>query len=294
MGGKVTRIKGDLDDVEALLEIINILKDVSTNRFFAFVQQKADFTKFLEIFLYFFERLENIDTQCPLIRNDHPARDILVVTSDAGFMSALNSRVCNATFKECQEVGSARIACVGKKGADKCVQLGLKVDRLFEGMDDRYTSALKVRDYLVERVMTGETGGCRVVYIWPKSFNILKPRVVKLLPATELLSNDEEGSVPVARGNKGLDFIQESTIDSIMKILADLWVCARLFEILTDTKLSEAATQAQQLEAAVESLGAEKKALMVSFKKASRDELNSAMREVFTSSSVIKTMKGKR
>ena len=49
--GKVTRIKGDMDDVDALLEILSVIKDVATNRFFSFAQRKANFRKFFETFL---------------------------------------------------------------------------------------------------------------------------------------------------------------------------------------------------------------------------------------------------
>ncbi len=286
---KSGRIKGDMDDVEALLEIMNILKDVSSNKFFAFAQQKTDFSKFLELFLYFFDMLQYVETTCPLVRNDLPIRDILLITSEAGFMSQLNSRVCSAALRESEKFPEATVTVVGERGAEKSRQLGLKVNRVFQNPDStgRYEAALMIRDFLVERVMGNESGGCRVIYIWPKSFNVLKPRVVKLLPAAELLSGDEEEKItPQERAKlmRKRDFIQESSIDGIMKVLADLWVTARLFEILTDTKLSEAATQAQQLEQAVESLGSEKKSLSSTFRKASKDEMNKAMQEVFSAS----------
>jgi F0F1-type ATP synthase gamma subunit len=73
-----------------------------------------------------------------------------------------------------------------------------------------------------------------------------------------------------------------------MKVLADIWVCSRLFEVLSDTKLAEAAAQAQQLEQAIEGLNKEKKELTVAFKKSGRDDLNKAMREVFSASSVVR------
>ena len=73
-----------------------------------------------------------------------------------------------------------------------------------------------------------------------------------------------------------------------MKALADIWIHSRLFELLSDILLVEAAIQAQQLESAMESLGSEKKGLLVSFRKAGRDEMNKAMREVFTQSGVAK------
>jgi len=291
--GKVTRIRGDLDDVEALLEILHILKDVSTNKFFAFAQQKQEFSKFLEIFLIFFNMLEGVYTECPLVRNDNPRVDIVVVTSEASFMSVFNSRVCNAAVKEYRKHPESRIIAVGKKAISKMQAAGMKVEKTYTGVEEegRYVTSMRIRDYVIEGIMSGRVGRCICIYAWPKSFSILKPRVVKLLPATELLGGEDfafasEGRRRRMKGRGA--FIQESSIDGIMKVLADIWVSSRIFEILTDTRLAEAAAQAQQLESAVESLSAEKKGLMVGLRKASRDELNQAMREVFTASTLVR------
>lgn len=287
MGGKTTRIKGDLDDVEAILEIITILKDVSTNKFFAFAKKKENFGKFLEIFLIFFNMLESVKTNCPLVRNNNPGTDIVIVTSEQSFMSQLNNRVCNAALKEYQKYPDAKILCVGQRGADKCRQLGMKLEKVYTNVEDkgRYEVALGIRDHLIERIMSGESGKSIAVYIWAKSFNVLKPRVVKLLPAEELLGGAGEEEDRYGTGRK---FITESTIDGIMKVLADIWVSSRLFEMISDTQLSEAAAQAQQLESAIEGMSGEKKGLVMAVRKSQRSDLNKAMREVFTSSSVVR------
>ncbi len=288
MGGKTTRIKGDLDDVEAILEIITILKDVSTNKFFAFAKKKENFAKFLEIFLVFFNMLESVKTSCPLVRNQNPGTDLLVITSESSFMAQLNNKVCNAALKEYEKHQDVQVLCVGRRGADKCRQLGMRLEKVYEDIDriGRYEVALSIRDHLIERIMSGSSGKAIAVYIWAKSFNVLKPRIVKLLPAEELLggAGDEEESY----GHTGRRFITESTIDGIMKVLADVWVSSRLFEMISDTQLSEAAAQAQQLESAIEGMSGEKKGLVMAFKKSQRGDLNKAMREVFTSSSVTR------
>jgi ATP synthase F1 gamma subunit len=293
--GKTARIKGDLDDVEALLEIINVLKDVSTNRFFAFAQRKADFAKFLELFLIFFNMLESTDTDCPLVRNKNSGTDILVVTSEMAFMTQLNSRVCSSTVAECKKYPDSNVVCVGRRGQEKLVSMGVKIGKAYMDLEnwDHYELALQIRDYLIDRIMSGAAGRCFIIYIWPKSFNILKPRVVKLLPAEELLTTatDDDEARDGKKGvlfRAGRSFIAESRIDGIMKVLADIWVCSRLFEVLSDTKLAEAAAQAQQLEQAIEGLNKEKKELTVAFKKSGRDDLNKAMREVFSASSVVR------
>lgn len=295
--GKVTRIKGDLDDVEALLEIITVLKDVSTNRFFAFAQQKNDFAKFLEVFLLFFGMLESADTDCPLVRNNNPGTDIVLVTSESSFMAQLNSKVCAAAAKEAEKHADARVVCVGWRGADKCKQLGLKLDKVYRDVElqGRYQISLFIRDYLIERMMSGASGKALCVYTWAKNFNILKPRVVTLLPAQELLGDqtDEEATAGTEKQErqrpKGMDYIAESSIDGIMKVLADIWVSCRLFEIISDTRIAESAAQAQQLEQSMEGLSKEKSGLALSLKKAARGDLNKAMAEVFTSSKVIKS-----
>ena len=293
--GKAARIKGDLDDVEALLEIITVLKDVSTNRFFQFAQQKNNFAKFLEVFLLFFSMLESSDTDCPLVRNNNPGTDLVLITSEASFMSQLNSRVVNAGLAEYKKYPGAKVICVGWRAAMKCEQSGLPIAQVYRDVDavGRYQISLQVRDYLIERIMSGESGRAICIYVWAKSFNILKPRVVTLLPASELLSEKEEGGEGDAEKEAARqatqDFVAESSIDGIMKVLADIWVSCRLFEIISDIRIAESAAQAQQLEQSMEGLSKEKSGLALGLKKANRGDLNKAMAEVFSSSKVAKS-----
>lgn len=296
--GKTARIKGDLDDVSAILEIISILKDVSTNRFFTFAQQKKDFATFLEAFLVFFNMLEPVDTKCPLVKNDFPGTDLVVVTSESSFMAQLNGKVCSAAFKEYEKTPDCYVVCIGYRGADKLRTMGMKLGKVYENIDQvgRYQVALKVRDDLIYRMMNGETGKAICVYVWAKSFNILKPRIVRLLPASELLGNSDEEAASAesqtpdaaAVPKPKRKFISESSIDGIMKVLADIWISSRMHELISDSLLAEAAAQAQQLESAMEGLSKEKKGLVLGFKKAGRADLNKAMREVFTSAKVCK------
>lgn len=294
--GKVTRIKGDLDDVDALLEIISVIKDVATNRFFAFAQRKANFQRFFELFLDFFQIVQNMETNCPLLKNDNSKTMIFTIASDAAFMSQLNSRVSSIAFQQYQKSPGSIVACLGRRCAERLKMLGVKsIDRLFLGDDypERYILAMKLREYMIERVMNGQIGKVIIVHLWAKTFSIIKPRILTLLPASELVrtrgGDITEGESP--EGNTAEDkfkLILESPPDDMMKALADVWIHSRLYEILSDILLVESAVQAQQLESALESLGSERKGLLVSFRKAGREELNKAMREVFTQTSFTK------
>ena len=302
--GKSTRLQGELIDVTALLEIIQVLKDVSQNRFFVFAQRKSNYQRFFEVFMRYFEMLGDVETSCPLVKNNNPGVDILSITSEQGFMSQLNGRVGSATFAEYNKYPGARLICIGVRGAEKCKGLGMNVEKIFpSGGIDRFDLAVQIRDFLIERIMSGKTGKAVIVYLWAKSFSVLKPRVVTLLPASELLGQAVEGedtkteapapddqpqAEEAEKDDKKKYFIQETNLDSIVMALADIWVHARIFEVVNDLQIVESAAQAQQLESAIEGLGDEKKSLNVSFKKAGREELNSAMREVFTSTSMMK------
>lgn len=299
--GKVTRIKGDMDDVDALLEILSVIKDVATNRFFSFAQRKANLRKFMDVFLDFFKVVQNIESDCPLIKNNRPEVTILTIASDQGFMSQLNTRVSTIAFEQYQKNPGATIVCLGRRCAERLKVLGVKdIDRIFTTAEypDRYVMALMLRDYVVDRVMSGKAGKVILVHLWAKTFSIIKPRILTLLPASELVrtgggditegaSSDEEAKEPEDK----IKLIMESSPDHMMKALADIWIHSRLYEIQADVLLVEAAVQAQQLESALESLGSEKKGLLTSFRKAGREELNKAMSEVFTSSSVAKGRK---
>lgn len=296
--GKVTRIKGDMDDVDALLEILSVIKDVATNRFFSFAQRKANFQKFFDMFLDFFQVMQSVETECPLLKNDRPEVTILTIASDMAFMSQLNSRVASIAFQQYQKHPGATVVCMGRRCAERLKMLGVKdIDRIFTGDEfpERYSLALALRDYLVDRVMTGKAGKVLIVHLWAKTFSIIKPRILTLLPASELVRTsggemtDEGDAVSEAQGAEDkIKLIMESNPDKMMKALADIWIHSRLFEIMADILIVESAVQAQQLESALESLGSEKKGLMTSFRKAGREELNKAMREVFTQSSVTK------
>ena len=299
MGGKVTRIKGDLDDVDALLEIISVIKDVATNRFFTFAQRKMNFRRFFEAYLEFFRTVQNIETDCPLLRNDNPKVAIVAIASDQSFMAQGNSRVSSITLDQISKNPGAVVIVLGKRCAEKMRMQGCtNIDRVFVASEypDRYALTLALRECIVDLVMSGRVGKVLLIHLWAKTFSIIKPRILTLLPASELVrtkGGEDTGEAPPPEDEEQetearYKMILESSADHIMKALADIWIHSRLYELASDILLVESAVQSQQLESAMESLGSERKGLLTSFRKAGRDELNKSMREVFTQTGFTK------
>ncbi len=297
---KVTRIKGDLDDVDALLEIISVIRDVATSRFFAFSAKKKNLQRFFDAFLEFLETVKNIETTCPLLRNENPGVDIVVLASDQSFMSQMNSMVATIARQQYIKYPSSSVICLGRRCATMLTMMGVeRIEKVLTLGDfpNRFEISNYLRNYLTERMMNGLSGKAILVHLWAKSFTVIKPRILTLLPAAELIrtkggdithEDQEERKKDVI---EKIEVIMESSADSIMKTIAGIWIYCRLYEIVDDIPLVEAAIQAQQLESALEYLGTERKGLLVAFRKCVREELNKAVREVFTAASFASSMK---
>jgi hypothetical protein len=50
---KAARLKSDLDDVTAMVEIFQILKDVAANHFYNTAKRKQEFVRFADSFVVF-------------------------------------------------------------------------------------------------------------------------------------------------------------------------------------------------------------------------------------------------
>ena len=276
--GKATKIKGDLDDITELVEIIQVLKDVADTKFHTLANRKDRFGRFGESFIEFFRMISLAEVQHPLVTNNHPKVGLVAVTSEAGFMGDLNAKVVRAVLAEKDKYPDCVIIPVGRKGAEKisAVEKNMKI---FENIEELglYEIAVRVKDYVIEEILNNRLGKVFVVYPWSKSFNIQKPRVIQLLPCEELLAKQMQFVNAIEK------VIMESDPVDIIGYLANIWVVCRLYEIMHDTAISEAAAQSQQLDASVQRMKKDKKGVQMAFSKARKSDIDKSMREVFTS-----------
>jgi len=281
--GKASKIKSDLDDITELVEIIQILKDVADTKFHELATRKDRFARFGESFVEFFRMISLSEVRHPLVSNDNEVTGILGITSEAAFMGDLNAKTIRHILAEKERNQNSTLIIVGRKGVAKLhkVQPDMKtfVDLEEVGL---YEVAIRVKDYLIDQVMNDKLGRVIVVYPWSKTFNLQKPRTVKLLPCDELLTKQAEFVDSIE------SVIQESDPVDIIGYLADMWLVCRLYEILHDTSISEAAAQSQQLEASVQRMKKDKKGIASAFAKAKKADIDKGMREVFTSRMMVK------
>jgi len=276
--GKANKIKSDLEDITELVEIIQVLKDVADTKFHELAGRKDRFARFGESFVEFFRMISLSTVRHPLVSNDNPKTGILGMTSEAGFMGDLNAKTIRAILAEKERNPDSRLIIVGRKGVDKLAKLQPDM-QTFVNIDEvgLYEMAIRIKDYVIGEVMAGRLGRVVVTYPWSKTFNLQKPRTVKLLPCDELLTKQAEFVDSIE------SVILESDAIDIISYLADMWLVCRIYEIMHDTSISEAAAQSQQLEASVQRMKKDKKGIAAAFTKARKGDIDKGMREVFTS-----------
>jgi ATP synthase F1 gamma subunit len=276
--GKANKIKSDLDDITELVEIIQVLKDVADTKFHELANRKDRFARFGESFVEFFRMISLSEVRHPLVSNDNPKVAIVGLTSEAGFMGDLNSKVVRAVCSEVEKYPDCCIIPIGKKGAEKLAFLGKNV-KVFTDIEEvgLYEMAIRIKDYLIEEIISDRLGKAIVIYPWSKNFNVQKPRAIKLLPCDELLIKQQEFVDSIE------SVILESEALDVIGYLADMWLVCRLYEMMHDTQISEAAAQSQQLEASVQKMKKDKKGIAAAFTKAKKGDIDKSMREVFTS-----------
>jgi len=276
--GKAMRIKHDLDDITELVEIIQVLKDVADTKFHDLANRKDRFSRFGESFVEFFRMISLSTVRHPLVSNDNPKIGIVGVTSEGGFMGDLNAKTIRHIMAEKENNPNSSLIVVGRKGVERLrnVQPDMKT---FINLDEvgLYETAIQIKDYLIKEVMEGRLGKILVVYPWSKNFNLQKPRTIKILPCDELLTKQAEFIDSIE------SVIEESDPVEVIGYLADMWVVCRIYEVLHDTSISEAAAQSQQLEASVQKMKKDKKGVAAAFGKARKGDIDKSMREVFTS-----------
>jgi len=281
--GKASKIKGDLDDIIELVQIIQVLKDVADNKFHTLATRKDRFARFGESFVEFFRMISLSKVRHPLVSNDNPATGIVVITSEAGFMGDLNTRVVRAALEEQTKHPNSVLISAGRKGTAKLSAVSKNV-KSFENIEETglYQTAIHMKDYLVDEVLNNRLGKAIVIYPWSKNFMVQKPRTIKLLPCEELLTKQADFVDSIER------VIEESDSVDIISYLADMWIVCRLYEMLHDTTISEAAAQSQQLESSLQTMQKQKKGIQLAFGKAKKGDIDKSMREVFTSRMMTK------
>jgi len=282
--GRTAKIKSDLDDVNTMVEIFGILKDVAANHFFNTAKRKEEFARFADAFTEFFRMVNLSGTKSPLVKSEVDRAGIVVISSEGGFMADITAKICRTALAEGEKYKDREYIIIGYKGLEKMRILTDAKMTAFTGIEEKglYKISLEVKDYIIEQVKERKIGRVFVAHPRAKSLEFIKPFVVQILPSDELLTK-QQGLKDVIE-----KVIVESDPNDIMDYLADIWLTCRIFEMLEDCVIAGFAAQSQQLESSLERLKKDQKGLVIGFKKSKKSDIDKSLREVFTASKMAR------
>jgi len=275
--GKASKVKVELVEAKDLVDLIQVLKDVADMKYHAMLTQKGKFNRFSESFGEFFNLMQFSEVKHPLVANDNPVTVIVVVTTEQGFVGDLNSKVMARTLEEIEKHPNGIMVVVGKRGIMKFEQMGLKSEKSYEEIEAKglYETAIELKDYLVDLVMSNKVGRVVAIHPWPKDYTLIKPRLVKLLPCGEVLPQKQTIE-------QFQQVLEESDPIDMTGYLANLWITSKLYEVFYDTNMAAAAAQTQQLDSSLGKIKKERDLVKLRWRKARKNDIDKSLREVFS------------
>ncbi len=306
---QLSELKKEMRFNGELLSLIDTLKSINSSKYHALEREKERFEDFMVEFAGFFDVVDLVETDDPLV---HPTSDVLgivLVTSDSGFMGGLNSGILRAVEEVQGTISKKKVELIviGEKGAGRLGDSGRKY-KFFKGIDQEtiYEQALEMTDYIVTEVLEGRIG--RVVLVYPKPMSISNQVIetINVLPCADLFdkarrkSHEQVADKASDPGEKklfsklidpALAVVVESAFSDMVEYLARTWVVSKLYEVFEDSKLSEFGARTIHLEGSHQKLEKEQKKLKYKFFRASHEQIDKGMRESYSATNIRKKKK---
>jgi len=290
----LSQLRRDLRFNAEFLQLIQTLKNIAASQYHTLEREKERFADFMAQFTGFFQVVDMVHQDAPLVNVMTDVVGIVLVTSDSGFMGGLNAGVIQAGY-DVQGILPAtqiRYIVIGDKGASKLSEGGRDF-KAFPGIspETRYEQAMEIRDYIVKEVSEKRIGKVVVVHPRPISFTQQTIDTFNLLPCGELFDRASlpasSSAVPSSAAGKLIASARKVTVESSFEdmavYLAEVWVASKLYEVFEDSKLAEFAARAMHLEDSVQKLEKEHKKLKHQCFRAAHELVDKSMRESFSS-----------
>lgn len=293
----VKEIKEELQFNRELTGLLEVMRDVAVFQFRALQTKKERFIKFGQLLKGFFEMVDWQKTPHHFINPRTDKLGIIMITSDEGFMGGLNLQVINASLME-PGSGVAKLIIVGERGQRYLKEIsrefvpfstgkGPAFDRKAADAAGKYELALRLKEYIIKGVKSGEFG--RVIVSYPKSisFMVQKVEIVEILPI-QGTGDRGQGSEKTKLSPDPCplypekDLIIESPPEGIIEYLVEEMMLQKLLEVLEESKLSEFAARAIHLEKSSQELTEQEKYIKFRYFRAYHESIDKNTRELFS------------
>jgi ATP synthase F1 gamma subunit len=271
-------LKRDMEFNKGLSSLIETLKTIAVSQYKSLEKRISSFEDLLKTIESFFEFIDIKGTVHPFLNPKDKPQAVIAVTSDTGFLGALNLDVINLSMKELEQI-PGKLIVIGERGKLYATEVGVPFVA-FGGIGDevRYEQAIQLRDYVVSEVMGGSFGYLKVVYPRPVSFTVQTVETVPFLPFSPLPA---KVTIEASKEKEAYDVLLESRLPDIVEYLVSVWMGQKLYEIFGLSRLAEFSARYVHLEESTQKLKEIEKKTQREYFRVKHELIDRNMRELF-------------
>ena len=284
----LTLLRKDLAFNKVMENIIEVLKGVAATEYFHLQSKRKSFDEFEGYLKNLFELVDISGFQHPYFGGSSSSSNIVLITSDTGFLGELNMSVVNYGLSQYRS--DDLLTVVGREGARYIGEQDYKYSS-FAGIDDdiSYSSVIKLRDHIVAEFFDKKLSSTVIVYPHFVSFAVQKIEQFQLFPCRFLFP--QESRLRGAGAHRGKFWeadpeervILDSSLKTIVEYLVKVWIGQLINLIFWESKLSEWAARVMHLERSSNEIRDQQKKMRFQYFRTLHERSDKSTREIFVS-----------
>jgi len=291
---QMVAVRKEMEFTKTMGEIVEVLKAIASTEYFSLQKRRKKFNEFEEHLQGFFELVNVEGLTHPFLSSSSEATNIVLITSEAGFLGKLNTLIVNTAIEEYKK--GDLITVVGKQGARYIQEHGLKYSYL-PGIDDNisYDKIIKLRDIIVTKFLDEKLGSTIIIYPHFVSFAAQEVKKMQILPGRFLFPEKAQFEPQSASGvfrpqlpHHKREIIIEPSINRSVEYLIKIWIEQIISFIFWESKLSEWASRVIHLERSSDEIKKEEKELKRLYFRLRHRISDKNIREIYASRLAIR------
>ena len=275
-------LKKNIDFNKGFRSLLEVLKLVAVSEYHNLENRFRTNQRLTTLLGEFFDAVDLSAIDHPFL-NPKGQPCIVAVTSDAGLLGGMNNNVVQKAIEITRQT-NGRLLVIGERGLPYVQEANLPFIS-YPGIVDaqRYSQALEIRDFILEKVLKNEFGPVHVVYPRAHSFTTHRTEAVTLVPFQAL---QKEKPAATARGTSSSGVILESAPADVAEYLVSIVVAQRMFEIFGYARICEQAARYLHLEESCNKIQEMNKKLYLQYFRRRHEVIDANMRDLFASRSL--------
>lgn len=289
----LTILRKDLAFNKVMENIIEVLKGVAATEYSHLQSKRRSFDEFEGHLRDLFGQIDISDFKHPFLGAPAALNNIVLITSDSGFLGELNMSIVN--YGLAQYKSGDLLTVVGKQGIRYISEHDAKYSS-FAGIDDdiSYEAVIKLRDHIIKEFLNKKLSNTVIIYPHFVSFSVQKIEQFQLFPCRFLFPQAPGSGGPGEHQtgfwqvNPDEKVILDSSLKVIVEYLVKIWIGQLIYLIFWESKLSEWAARVMHLERSSNEIRDQHKKMRLQYFRTLHERSDKSTREIFVSRMALK------